>query len=194
METASVVIQLQPADLKRFERFVGMGLQVNWRVLILFAVAILLIGGGFLLRDGLHESRAASEQFEYNAPRSARPADIIVSGLPIVLFLGIFAFFYRQARSASAYEKVAPGIFLPTTYEVRESGLFCGSERAETVAFWHSVARFSETDEDFYVMLGAKNGHVLPKRCFPTSEAAAIFANQIRVHLEKHARAALASA
>lgn len=72
-------------------------------------------------------------------------------------------------------------------------GFLCRSERGETINFWNVITRFAETEQDFHVMLAARIGHVLPKRCFPTLEAAAIFTNQIRVHLEKHAPAALAA-
>lgn len=49
------------------------------------------------------------------------------------------------------------------------------------------MARFAETGQDFYVMLAERTGHVLPKRFFPTLEAAAIFGNQLRAHLEREA-------
>ena len=54
-----------------------------------------------------------------------------------------------------------------------------------------SITRFVETKEDFYVMIAPRNGHVLPKRCFETAEAMAIFQKEMHLHLEKFAPAAL---
>ena len=61
----------------------------------------------------------------------------------------------------------------------------------ETLNYWPVIVRLAETNEDFFVMLAARNGHVLPKRCFPTLEEMAIFRNQMHLHLEKHAPTAL---
>ena len=192
MESATVTIQLEPADLTRFNRFAGGG-QMNWRGLVLFVVAILLIWGSFLLRKPNIDRRAEIEIDRAEETQGRSSASILPAVLPVVLFAGIFIFFYRQAKRNGGYEATAPGIFQPNTYEVIEAGLRCRSERGETLNFWPVITRFVETDEDFYVMLAARNGHVLPKRCFSTREAAAIFTNQIRMHLARHAPAALAA-
>jgi hypothetical protein len=193
VDTASVTVQLEPEDLKRFNRFAGSG-DYNWRGLAVFIVAVLLIGGAYFAKGDqppgpVEVDPVPQGSLFFHALRHNWP-----SFVPIVVVGVIFLYLRRKGGQKAAYEAYAPGIFEPTTYEVLERGLLCRSDRGETVNSWHVIVRFAETEKDIYVMLAARNGHILPKRCFPTLEAMAIFRNQMQMHLEKHAPAALAPA
>ena len=193
MDTASVTVQLEPEDLKRFERFVGSE-AYNWRSVVLFVIALVLIGTAFFLKDQKQPSSVEIDpappvpqgSLFYHAVRYNWPAFV-----PFVGIVAFYLYFRRKNAQKSAYEAHSPGIFGANTYEVLEKGLLCRSERGETLNAWHVIKRFAETADDIYVMLAARNGHMMPKRCFPTLEAMAIFRNQMQLHLEKHAPEAL---
>lgn len=193
MEPATATIQLELADVRRFSRFVRRSQGTKWRRGILFVIALLLIGGSFFLHRNDSRRETLDEDAGLAEPRPAPSGDLISVIFPGAVFVGFFVFFYWRARRPSAYAAIAPGLFLANTYEVHEAGLYCRNERGETLTYWHVIERFVETDQDFYVMLAARSGYVMPKRCFSTAETAAIFTNQLRMHLEKHAPAALAS-
>lgn len=186
MDPASVTVQLTPADIKAFSK-TAQG-RYRWKNTLLFLLAGALFSISFVLQ-GDHD-------------RSGEPA-ARVSGflevmlpavVPILIFVGVLVFVLWKSRQPSNYQKYAPGIFLPNTYTVHEEGLFCQNERGETLNYWKIVFRFVETPDHFFIMLAERNGHILPKRCFPSLEAVALFANQVRLNLEKYAPAALAAA
>jgi hypothetical protein len=111
--------------------------------------------------------------------------------VPVAIFIGLVVYFYRRALRPENIQKSSPGIFLPKTFTVLEDGLLCRSEGGESMQYWKSVRRLVETEEDYFLMFAERNGHPFPKRSFPTVEMAALFANQVRLHLEKYAPDAL---
>ena len=188
MDPASVTVQLNPLDLKRFSRFAAnnAGTWLSLRTMVV--LALVAFGVGFSRSFRVHPQESVPHEHVASAGTSV-PWGVA----PIALFLVIFWFLLWRAKRPSAYEARSPGVFKLTTYEVTEHGFVSRNERGESVHYWHAILRFAETNEDFYVMLAKQNGHILPKRCFPTLEAMAIFKNQMHLYLEKHAPAALAA-
>ena len=104
------------------------------------------------------------------------------------LGVGLIAVFFAGPRSpGGTYRKLFPAEFAATTLTVVDEGLSTRSERGEGVQYWKGIQRLIETSDYFFLMLGQYKGYVVPKRCFSTLEAAAIFGNQVRLQLEKHA-------
>lgn len=183
MDPATVTVQLTPLDIKAFSKFTQG--RYSWRGTALILLAGVLFSFSFELR-GDHDRSG-----EPSAGGSGFLDAMLPAAVPILIFVGVLVFLLWKSRQPSNYRKYAPGIFLPNTYTVHEEGLFCQNERGETLNYWKVVLRFVETPNHFFIMLAERNGHILPKRCFPSLEAAALFANQVRLYLEKHAPAAL---
>lgn len=181
MEPARVTVLLVPGDLQRFVRFVAGYRRTMKQRLVLFAISSLTVAAYVFLMPGGGESRR-----EPNTLYRFYPVGLIVLGG------GVYAWAHLRLRRRSFWERHTPGALVANTYEVREAGLHCESERGEVLNRWMAVERLVETDEYLYVMLAERQGHVLPKRCFPSLEAAASFASQVRLHLEKQAPPALA--
>jgi hypothetical protein len=186
MDPATVTVQLTLPDIKAFSKF-SRG-RHSWRSTALILLAGVLLSFSFVLKNDHGRSDAPP------ADVGEFLDDMLPALVPILIFVGVLVFLLWKAKQPSNYQKYAPSIFLPNTYTVHEEGLFCQNERGETLNYWKVVFRFVETPDHFFIMLAERNGHILPKRCFPTSEAAALFANQVRLNLEKYAPAALAAA
>jgi len=77
-------------------------------------------------------------------------------------------------------------MFLPNTYRVLDEGLSVENDRGQLLTQWTAIARVAESSKHLYVMETSVRGHAIPKRCFSTSEAAAEFADQVRMQMEKH--------
>jgi len=189
METARVTIQLTPADIQRYEKFCCGGTAKRRFQWVLVVIAFVLIAASFFLSSGNSEPARLSK----NPPHRLARSEMWKTAVLPVLFLGFYIYFHRQAKRAKDKNAI-PSLFLPHTYSVTEEGLHCNHDHSEILNRWPAVKRFVEAEEDFYIMLGQSYGHPLPRRCFSTQEEAAIFANQVRLHLEKHAPAALAAA
>jgi hypothetical protein len=193
MDIASVTVQLVPKDLERFSRQVARQSDAGWRGwVMLVAVVFLVLVQTCVVHFREDRVKRRGGVLE-ESPASGKESKLL--GAVPYAFVGVFVvallYFQRQARKPAAYERYTPGIFARNTYEVLERGLLCRSDRGETLNCWPVITRLIETEEDIYVMLAANYGHVLPKRCFPTLEAMAIFRNQLQLHLDKHAPAAL---
>jgi len=184
LEPAAVTVQLEPEDLRRFNRFLP---GAWWRRLTFWAFIAIFVAGMFFVPSQIPSDRLIS------APGAA-PDPVFVFfihyGVPLMVLI-FFGFSFWRASRPSHYRKQFPNLFVPMTYTVSDEGLLGKSENGEFVTDWRAVFQFAETDGYFYVLLAKRRGMVLPKRCFPSKEAAAIFANQVRLHLEKHARNAL---
>jgi hypothetical protein len=116
--------------------------------------------------------------------------DKLLAVLPLVFF-GILVFFYwRASKNKKRYTDASPGIFDDWHYEVREDGLHGRSLRCALVNYWPAVQRLVDHKDYYFVMLSKCNGHIIPKRCFPNLEAAALFVNQVNLYLEGHLSAA----
>ena len=178
MDAATVTVQLDSADLHRFKRYLGNPTGISRRSAFLCLVAVLMFGVAFV-----------KNQLDPGAPhRPGYPhhntVDSLSEAAPVVLGLGVFVYYLWRGKRPVDYRKIAPHLFLPHTYSVHDEGLCWVNARGEGLNYWSAVTRFVETDQDFFVLLTEKTGHVLPKHCFPNLEAAAIFANQVRLHLE----------
>jgi hypothetical protein len=188
MEPATVTVTLTPADYRRFSEFAIRPLKRMRRGLIMASIALALPTAVWMytLYRHFHPSR-------YFPAHPFQPGQIIASVVLLLIWLLIFFSFWVRSHAfrPKNIAKSSPGALLPNTFTVLDKGLFCQGDRGETLSHWTSVARFTETQEDFFVILAERNGYVFPKRCFPSLEAAAVFANQVRLHLEKHTPAAL---
>jgi hypothetical protein len=188
MDPATVTIQLQPADIRRFTNFAAGGL---YRRLILF-FALLFFGINLLISLSEKTSHGPLLQDrEFTAKVIGSLAFFLIY---TVFFLVVVRVVLWWASSRSVYRNTWPAAFLPNTYSVLNEGLFCENELGETLNYWKFIKRFVEQKDHFYIMLSKRRGHVIPKRCFPTLEAGAVFANQVRLQLEKHAPEVLAGA
>ena len=186
MESASVTIQLVPADVRRFSKFVFTW-RKRWktRILAILAGILVPVSIAVILHTPADQRRNADDS------EPSRFSESLRIWTPFLLFAALYGYMRWRASRPSTYQGSSPGLFLPNTCTVFDEGLFCQNERGETLNYWKVVVRFAETDDYFFVLLAERNGHILPKRCFPTLEAMAIFANQVRQQLEKHAPGAL---
>lgn len=195
LDDVTLNVQLDPKDLDRFRTFVGVPSRARTyrNLAVLLGVALLL---GFSLTNRYGGSR----------PSGAGSNEAVSSGFSVVgffahypwmpfvvLFFGTVGFFYWRSTRPSALEAFSPGLFKPMAFAPTEHGFLCRTDRGENLNYWHIVTRFVETPEVFYVMIVPRNGHILPKRCFETAEAMALFQNRMRLYLEKFAPAALAA-
>ncbi|HEY3901524.1 MAG TPA: YcxB family protein [Chthoniobacter sp.] len=184
MDPAIVTVQLEPADLRKFSKFLRGS---SWRVWRLYLIALLLFGFSFFLH--LQNGRHRGEDLQKSVVSWILPL------APVFLFIIVLLGFYAWWTSRrGTYQKFYPGAFLPITYTVLEEGLYSQNERGEALHFWKTIERFVETNDYFFLTLGKRAGHVIPKRCFSTPEATADFGSQARLQLEKHTPAALAGA
>lgn len=187
LDPATVNVHLEPKDIGRFINFLPVG---KWRK---FAIWVYIVAVSGVLLAAISEiGRIADGR---SNPVHGNPLLwTLFSYIPPLIFLAILGASFWWGNRPSRYRKRMPDLFVPRRYTVSDEGLFCKGETAESITDWRAVLRFVETDRDFYLMVSKRNGIVLPKRCFSTREAAAIFANQVRLHLEKHAPAAVAAA
>ncbi|HSI12504.1 MAG TPA: YcxB family protein [Chthoniobacter sp.] len=183
-------IELTSVEVSRFFKYVNYSR--TWRIAA--AILAFILMNLLLVADSLQHSE------------SRHPIqDLWLPFVATVVFFG--AVFYKTRRGL---KEMMPGLFLPTTFTVLDEGLLSSNARGELMQCWKSAERFVETEDDFFVMFakgtghpfpkrcspkleGAASSHILPKRCFSTKEAAAIFANQVRLHVEKYAPSALAA-
>lgn len=173
MEPATVTVQLTLEDLSRFRRFAGKEPKFNRKGLVFFVLIVIIMTASFLMAPDIPATRPAK--------RDAIWGDAI----PVVVFVGLCFYFFRRHLTG---RKNDPNAFLyrPHTFAVREKGLYCETERGEMLHYWNAVVRFAENEQDFFIMISRDSGHILPKRCFPSLEDAAVFANQLRLRLEDY--------
>ena len=107
------------------------------------------------------------------------------------VFILLLAKFWvgRRMRSENAWKENNPSLFLPNLYQVLDEGLFVENDRVHLLTRWTAIVRVAESAKYFYVMETQIRGHILPKRCFSDPQAAANFADQVRLQMEKHAAA-----
>jgi hypothetical protein len=194
LENVMINVQLEPKDLERYRRFLGVQTagRMWWNLICGFLGLVLITAAS--ASYGKSRSLTLDERLAYD-PLAEMTAVLGRSWwlLFVALFLVAYGFAYWRNTRGPALEAHAPGVFKPVVCEVSGDGLLSRSDRGETLNYWHSIARFAETKEDFYVMLASRNGHILPKRCFESAEAMTVFQNQMRLYLEKFAPAALAA-
>jgi hypothetical protein len=182
MDPATVTVQLQPADIRKFSQFAGRSPRRVW---LLFLVAFMFFGTSLVLR--LQGARTRGSDLQHTFVDWATPlAPIFIFGVTFV------AIYWWRVTSRGNYQKRYPGAFLPTTFSTLDEGLYVQNDRGEILHYWKIIERLGETPDYFFLMIGQRTGHIIPKRCFNTQEAAAVFANQLRLYLEKHAPTALA--
>ena len=185
-------MQLNQGDLKRFFKFVRKNSKHKWLTLLPFVVAVVFFAAANHFSDQKPPSKKHKSELSQGESEPGRVSiRALLAAAPVIVFLAILGLYVWWSKRPSAYEAYAPGIFQPRTFELTEQGFLARAERGETLTYWKFIIRFAETNDDFYVMLAARNGHLLPKRCFPTLESMAIFRNQMQLHLEQHAPAAL---
>jgi hypothetical protein len=177
MDPATVTVQLEPADIRKFSKIANRKTGSRWKTPLLFIAAGVLFTFSYLADP--------SRQSFWS---SAWP---VLSGV-LIMVVSIVILYWLRMRRRTTFENYSPGIFSPNTYTALDEGLYCQNDRGETLHYWKIVLRLIETEEYILIMIARRNGHVLPKRCFPTREAAAVFLNQVRMQLEKHAPTALA--
>ena len=192
MDPATVTIQLEPGDMQNFSQFVAA--RTKRRILAIFVVAVVI----FIVFNVVRSTFVPPPRPAVVPTHQGPPAPPTFGWVPIVLGLGGIVAGKIWIRwltgRQSLYKKTTPAAFDPRTYTVLDKGLRCQYELGESMEHWPAIVRFTETPDYFFIMVAERRGHILPKRCFATSEDAAIFANQVRQHLAMQAPKALAGA
>jgi YcxB-like protein len=178
MEHASVTIQLAIEDVVAFSGFVARSSARMRRGLLLWVIAIVLFAAEYLLSAG-HKPGAGSFHLNF---------------LPIVIAVAVFFLLVkfllrRRLRSEALWKENNPSLFLPNLCQVLDEGLYVENDRMQLLTRWTALVRVGESAKHFFVMETRIRGYIFPKRCFAAPEAAANFADQVRLQIEKHAAA-----
>jgi hypothetical protein len=177
MDPITFNIQLTSADLQAFTRYAfGKSLRPT-RVILLFIIAVVLVGGAMYLKN-------PSPALQAPLPRgSSSLPNALYNALPILIFVVAFLFFLRRQLSKTA-EKNSPDALLPQILQVTDEGIYSENATSNAMNKWAGVRSLAETKAHYFVMLAPHRGYIIPKRCFTTPDAEAAFGNTIRNFIE----------
>jgi hypothetical protein len=191
MDPATVTVQLNPEDMRNFTQFATARVRKLGRTVGLIVVAAVIFTGVYVQKSISPPAPQPTVAPTRPGPPSLSPIHWIAVAFGLSVFVGGRFFLKWATTNPGLYKKSSPGVFDPKTYTVLDEGLLCQYPLGESRDRWPGIVRFVETKDYFFLLVAERRGHVLPKRCFSTSEDTAIFANQIRQHLEKHSPKAL---
>ncbi|MEX0728558.1 MAG: YcxB family protein [Planctomycetaceae bacterium] len=130
----------------------------------------LVIGGAFMIA------------FALLAYVSHRPGFLIFGGIIAVLFMLLHSWRFNRsfaANSKSIYmEKNGKGILGMKELRIDEAGLFSRSNYAEATYYWHGIDDVDETDDYYFVSVGASGTIIIPKARILEGDADA-FMNEV---------------
>jgi len=167
MESARVTVCLKPEDLQNFTKFVA-GTRV--RVAQAAGMIVAAMSVWAMLQRG--------PDFQTNVFRIFFVAPIGIVGIWIIFSYG------RSLKSIKHYTLTDPNVFDARSFEVREDGFFSEDTNGQSLARWTSIRRFAETEDAIYLFQSPVRGFIIPKRCFAGATEAAIFSNQVLLHLK----------
>jgi hypothetical protein len=192
MDPATVTIQLKPDDMQNFFQFVADRTKKrNW---VLFVVVVVVFVAIYAVKGAVTHPLPASAVPVHHGPLLSPAHSLMVLGFGLGMIIVLRLLRRWLVGNPRLVKKTSPDAFDPRTYTVLDTGLRCQQKLGESMNHWPAIVRFAETPDYFFIMIAERRGHVLPKRCFATSEDAAIFANQVRQHLTMQAPKALAGA
>lgn len=125
------------------------------------------------------------------APIVARPVQpgaartqLLLTLLPLLVFT---AFVFTILRNANDPAKQNPDLLLSQSASVLPEGFFMRSHKEDSLRRWNGLHAIEENDEFLLVFIAKQAALIIPKRAFPSPQAAQMFVARAR-ELFEHAR------